>query len=340
MVARPEFAADHVTGLGKRPAPQVSVLVVAYNSVDCIDRCLGSIASACARHTFEVLFIDNGDGSTEALVRARYPWVVIVASRGNVGFAAANNLLSAEASAPYLLLANPDAELMEGAIDVLLDAALGGDGAAAWGGVTLDRDGTPSVGNLVGLPSLREMASRVIGRSSAGEISADALAVDAEVDALSGSFVMIDRGAWDSVGGLDDSYFLYSEEIDLFYRLGAQGRRFRRIAAARAYHDVGHGEPVSSWRMLYLTAGKMQFARLHWSKGRQVLAFLFLWWGAVVRVAAGRVLGPFKPRLRTIGEGHRDIAAHPAAWRHGYDPRKGLLPWLKRREARGRSLGS
>lgn len=310
--------------------PDVSILVVAYNSQAIIGDCLASVAPACTRSTYEILLIDNGDGATADLVAAQFPHVRIVPSRGNVGFAAGNNALAAHASGRFLLLLNPDVVLKPLAIDRLMEATQAYPDAAAWGGVTLNADDRPDYGNSVHIPSLREMASRTFGRSLANRDPEAVIVKDEQVEALSGSFVMFSRMAWDEVGGLDERYFLYCEEIDLFYRLGQRGYRFWRVSGAVAHHDIGHGTALNARRMLYRAAGNMQFVQLHWSKPRQWLAFLLMWVGAWQRYAAGRLFGRLIPRIRIVGESHRDIALRPDLWRHGYHEDRGLLARLAR----------
>lgn len=305
--------------------PDVSIMVVAYNSASIISACLKSIPLACRNHEYEVLLIDNGDGATEALVAEDFPHVRIVPSKGNVGFAAGNNLLAGSARGRHLLLLNPDVELKPEAIDRLLEATKIYPTASAWGGVTLDRNDHPDLGNTVHAPSLQEMASRIIGLSSAATSPLVGVDEDARVDVLSGSFAMFTRAAWDEVGGLDERYFLYCEEVDLFYRLAQRGHTFWRITNSRACHDIGHGEALTSTRMLFRAAGNMQFAKLHWSRRDQILAFMLTWLSSVQRLAAGRIVGWLRPRLKTVGESHRDIALRPHYWRHGYDPKCGLL---------------
>lgn len=310
--------------------PDVSILVVAYNSQAIIAECIGSIATACARHAYEVLMIDNGDGATADLVARAFPAVKIVASRGNVGFAAGNNFLAAEATGRHLLLLNPDVVLKPEAIDLLLDARRTYPDTSAWGGVTLDSRDQPDFGNTLQPPSLREMAARTLLRTSPEANARRSFDEDAEVPVLSGSFAMFTREAWDEVGGLDDRYFLYCEEVDLFYRLAKAGHRFRRIAKSRANHDVGHGDGASPQRELYLNAGIMQFTRLHWSRLESFAAFLLIWTAALVRLAAGMLLGWASPGLAKIGARYRLVATRPHYWRHGYDPERGLLARLRR----------
>ncbi|MEE4207781.1 MAG: glycosyltransferase family 2 protein [Parvularcula sp.] len=309
--------------------PDVSILVVAYNSADLIGACLDSIPAACARFEYEVLLIDNGDGSTQALVEQDYPDVKIVASQGNVGFAAGNNLLAKQARGRNLLLLNPDVEMKPHALDFLLEASATYSDAAAWGGVTLDERDRPDLGNTVQVPSIYEMASRLLGRSSAARNDNDRFDTDVRVEAHSGSFVMFDRDAWDEVGGLDPRYFLYCEEVDLFYRLAKKGHTFWRIAAAQARHDIGHGEAASSKRELYLNAGVMQFTRLHWSKPASFAAFLLIWMSALQRVAVGTVFGSISAGMARARDKYRLVAGSPGYWRYGYDPSKGLLTKLR-----------
>ena len=309
-------------------------MIVGYNSADLIARCVGSIPTACARHSYEILLVDQGDGLTEALVAEQFHEVAIVASLGNIGFAGGNNLLATRAKAGLLLLLNPDVELKSGAIDALLDATERHADASAWGGVTLDRNGNPDVGNTVHVPTLGEMASRVMGRSNAGLRTGQNFTKDEQVAVLSGGFVLITRSAWDEACGLDERYFLYCEEVDFFYRLAKGGHTFWRIADARAHHDIGHGNVVSPMRTLYSAAGNMQFARLHWSKRREVIAFVLIWLGAVQRYWAGTIFGLFRPQYKRIAEAHRLLAFQPGKWRFGYDPTKGLLVKLGLRSPR------
>lgn len=312
------------------PVPKLSILVVAYNSGAVIAACLAAIPAACRNHAYEVLMVDNGDGSTEALVARDFAQVKIVASRGNVGFAAGNNLLAAEARGEYLVLLNPDLELKSGALDALLEAAAAYPTASAWGGVTLDRHDRPDLGNTLDFPSLKEMASRLFGRSIATTSTPLGIDCDTKVEVLSGSFAMFSRSAWDEVGGLDERYFLYCEEVDMFYRLAQRGHSFWRIGAARGFHDIGHGDAGSPRRQLYLHAGIMQFARLHWSRPRQFAAFLLIWIGATQRFVAGYVLAGVWASAARMRDKNRDLALRPSHWRHGYDPERGLLARLNR----------
>jgi N-acetylglucosaminyl-diphospho-decaprenol L-rhamnosyltransferase len=308
--------------------PDVSILIVGFNSAAIIAACINSIPAAATRHSYEVLLVDNGDGSTEAVVAAQFPQVRIVPSKGNIGFAGGNNLLAAEARGRYLLLLNPDVEMKPEALDRLMEAAAKYSGASAWGGVTLDRDDQPDLGNTVHAPSLKEMASRLLGRSIAATAPLAGIDKDAQVDVLSGSFVMFSRAAWDEVGGLDERYFLYCEEVDLFYRLAQRGHTFWRIAGSRANHDIGHGNAASPRRELYLCAGVVQFTRLHWNSYSAFAGRILIWTLALQRYLLGALFGRRSASLAVLGEKQRLVALRPHYWWHGYDAKRGLLARL------------
>lgn len=315
---------------GSRSVADVSILIVAYNSAELIEACIDSISPACVRHHYEILLIDNGDQTTASLVTARYPDVRIIESRGNIGFAGGNNALAEHAEAPYLLLLNPDMQLEPHAIDALLDGAARHSDAAAWGGVTLNADGTPDSGNAIAMPSMTEFLSVAAGRSRIGSMPIRGISEDARVEVLSGGFVMFTRSAWDAVGGLDERYFLYVEEVDLFYRLSQKGYAFWRIADARGFHLAGHGAGMSPMRLLYRAAGSMQFLNLHWSRVGAWTGGVLMWIAALERYLAGLLLGGIRPRIKMTGTSYSLVALKPQLWFSGYDPETGLMARLKR----------
>ena len=310
---------------GSEPAQfDCSILIVAFQSVDVIAQCLDSIAETTESVKTEVLLIDNGDLSTQAFVEQHYPDVRVVPSQGNIGFAGGNNALARQARSDRLLLLNPDMTLYAGALDALMEGADAHPDAAAWGGVTCDSEGQPDSGNFILVPSLAEHARFALGRSSQPDQNPAALSGDSKADVLLGGFVMFSREAWESAGGLDERYFLYCEEVDLFYRLAHMGRTFWRIGKARGHHAVGHGQPMSAMRILYRTTGTVEFMRIHWGFAQRLLGCLLLWTGALNRYIVGGVAGRFRPRLAQVSKGYRVVALRPERWWHGYDPERGL----------------
>lgn len=315
---------------GPAVSPQVSVLIVAYNSREMIVRCIEAALRGARATPIEILLIDNGEDGSATLVADRFPQVRIIPGEGNVGFAQGNNLLAGHATAPFLLLLNPDMFVEPGAIDLLVDAAVRHSDSAAWGGVTLGAEGKPDVGNAIAIPSLHELFFAALGRSPAGRTLAKNVEHDQEVEVLSGGFVMLSRQAWDKAGGLDGNFFLYCEEVDLFQRLRNMGYPLWRIIAARGEHAIGHGNPRSPRRMLYQAAGIMEYIRKHWSPKARIFGLALIWFAAFARYLAGKVLGRWRPRLIPLGEGCRLVATRPDMWFRGYHAKHGLKARLDR----------
>lgn len=311
--------------------PAVSVLIVAYNSRRCIGRCIAAIAAAARDTAVEVLLVDNGQDGTADLVAEKFPHVRIVPSQGNIGFARGNNLLARHARAPLLLLLNPDMYCEPGAIDALAAAARRYPDAAAWGGISLDAAGRPDTGNAIVVPSLRQYASAALGRTLARRDRLP-LTQDEQAKVLLGGFVMITRPAWEAAGGFDERFFLYCEEVDLFARMGKSGSQLWSIPAARAQHELAHGDNLAPRRLQYMAAGTAEYLRKHWSAPKRALGLGLLWLASCERYFAGRLLGKWWPRLAALGEGHRLVATRPSLWLYGYDPVRGLKAKLDRGE--------
>lgn len=315
--------------------PDISVLIVAFNSAALISACITAIAEATNEYVVEILLVDNGDGSTQALVERSFPQVRIVPSRGNIGFAAGNNLLASHARADRLLLLNPDMVLLPGAIDALMLGAMRHAEAAAWGGVTVDPNGRPDAGNAIAMPSLIEFASVAFGRSRIGNAPLKGIDRNMPVDVLIGGFVMFARSAWEEANGLDERYFLYCEEVDLFFRLQQKGHTFWRIHDACGRHEAAHGNHLSPMRLLYRAAGTMEFMRAHWSLPARAVSAALIWIAALERYCVGRLLGSRRPHLQQLGEGYRHVALRPQFWLSGYHHERGLMARLARGPIKG-----
>lgn len=313
---RPVFSGRH------GPAqPLLSILVVAYNSRDHILACLAAAARSAAAIPHEVLLIDNGQDGTAALALEHFPTIRVVPSRGNVGFARANNILAQSARGELLLLLNPDAIAEEDAIAALLACARRHPGAAAWGGATLTADGLPDMGNDIRPPSVVALLKRAIGIRHLPLPPASS-AADAEVEVLCGGFALIHAEAWRLLGGFDEAFFLYSEEVDLFVRARRAGWSIWRTPMGRVVHFAGNGVTLSQSRLLFQATGQMHYLRKHWPRGLALAGGALVWLIAAQRFAAGRLLGARHPALRQLGEAYRIVATRPWEWFSGYDGRR------------------
>jgi len=199
----------------------LSIIIVSFNARVDLERCLGSLRAAPPAATHEILVIDNGstDGSADA-ARA-WPEARVIDAGANLGFARANNIGIRASAGANILLLNSDTVVARGAIDRLL-AELEHDAAVAVVGPRLVDDAGRaelSFGRMMG--PLNELRQKWISRSGA----VDALTRQRQhPDWVSGACLLVRRSDAEAVGGLDERYFMYAEDVDFCAAIRARGR--------------------------------------------------------------------------------------------------------------------
>ena len=237
-------------------APLVSVIVVNYNVRDLLESCLHSVGTALAGLRGEILVVDNhsDDGSAD-MVREKFPSVDLIESDRNLGFAVANNRALARARGDFLLLLNPDTFVQEDTLQAMLaffrdhpEAGMAGCKIITPAG-TLEpacRRSFPSpwvaFTKLTGLSAVFKR-SRLFARYNLTYLDEDATY---EVDAISGSFMMLRRDVFLRVGGLDESYFMYGEDLDWCYRVQRAGWKIFYVHSTKIIHYGGESTRRSS----------------------------------------------------------------------------------------------
>ena len=212
--------------------PAIAVVVVCHNSADALPDTLPALAEQLGPDD-EVVIVDNAstdDGA--ALARTLLPRATVIAAPGNVGFASGCHIGARASHAPLLLLLNPDAVPQPGFLDALRGAAADHPGWGAWQAlVTMDGGRVVNTaGNLV----------HWLGFGWAGGLGEPVDAVppgDREVGFPSGAALIVRRSSWDALGGFDERYFMYGEDLDLGLRLRVAGEGVGIVPAARADHD-------------------------------------------------------------------------------------------------------
>jgi GT2 family glycosyltransferase len=221
---------------------QLSILIVNYNGKKYLGDCLSSIKQfVTAEH--EVILVDNasGDGSVE-YVRNTFPEVKVIISDRNLGFAGGNNLGAHEASGKYLLLLNNDTKLLTDinpAIDLLEDDhSIGIAGAMMLDG---DEKYSVSAGHFPSPPRLVRIASvyKSDGYFRHGNFPQHTQRNGFMVDWVAGSFLLMQRSLWQRLGGLDDSYFMYGEDVDFCRRMLDEGLLTAYCPTVRYVHYCG-----------------------------------------------------------------------------------------------------
>lgn len=225
--------------------PAVSVVVVSYNTREPLLACLDALASRVAL-AHEVIVVDNAstDGSVEA-VRARFPAAVVIANDVNVGFSRANNQGLARGRAPYALVLNSDAEVSAGCVEALAGVLDARPEVGIVGPRTRFPDGRIQVsfGPMLS-PRAEWRQRRLVLAVRRGDPRAlrdvESMASrEHEPVWVSGSCLLARRSAIDAVGGFDEGFFLYEEDVDLCVRVRAKGWKVVFTPAAEVVHHLG-----------------------------------------------------------------------------------------------------
>lgn len=226
--------------------PDLSIIIVTYNSAGDIGRCLDSLSQHPPRVAHETVVVDNAstDG-TAAEVRQRWPEVRVIDARGNVGFARANNIGIQQTSGRLVLLLNPDTEVPSGALDRLIAALDARPDAAAAGPRLVDGAGRPelSFGSMIG--PFAELRQKLLVRGSQRGIPLVRQYVDLktrrlrEVDWVSGACLLVRRADAVAAGLLDERYFMYAEDVDFCAAIRARGRRILYVPVGNVVHARG-----------------------------------------------------------------------------------------------------
>lgn len=211
-----------------RPLPaDLAVVVVNHNAGAYLERCLATVMASIGGMEVDVVVVDNAssDGSARVAVAA-HPEVRLIEEAENRGFAAGVNIGIRATDSPFVFVLNPDAEIWEGTLDGFAKFARERPRAGAIGPLIRNSDGTPyptgrdvpSIGTAVGHALLgpflpRNRFSRRYRIDDWDRVS------EREVDWVSGSAFLLRREALDQIGLLDEGFFLYAEEVDLFKRL-------------------------------------------------------------------------------------------------------------------------
>ena len=233
----------------------ISVLIVSYEAREVLPRCLASVSDLVDRG-HEVWVVDNAssDGSAD-LVRADFPSCHLLVMEENVGFGAANNRAAREARGDALLLLNPDAWLTGGCASELEGVLDRQEEVGLVAPTILYPEGRPQFNwaprsGVVG-EAIQTLRNRFESRSWAHRPFARTLRALGNRGWFSGSCCMIRRRAFEEIGGFDERYFLYFEDVDLCARLDAASWGLRECPAAVAHHERGALSGADTDKVLY-----------------------------------------------------------------------------------------
>jgi N-acetylglucosaminyl-diphospho-decaprenol L-rhamnosyltransferase len=226
----------------------LSIIIVSYNVRFFLEQCLFSVQKAVVGMTAEVIVIDNNSpDKTVEYLQSKFPAVIFISNKENVGYARANNQGWQHASGQYILFLNPDTIVSEDSLQQSLEL-LKDEHAGAIGIHMVDGSGrflpeskrgfpTPATSfyKLSGLAALFPH-SATFSRYYLGHLSEDS---NHEADVLAGAYMMLKRSLLEMLGGFDEQFFMYGEDVDLCYRVQKAGYKNMYLATTSIIHFKG-----------------------------------------------------------------------------------------------------
>ncbi len=265
----------------------LSIIIVSWNVRDLLRRCLASVYAAWpAERPLEVIVVDNGsgDGSVE-MVRREFPNVQLIVNQDNLGFTRANNQGISASRGRYVLLLNPDTEVLDGALTTMVEYLDAHPRVGVVGPRLLYPDGCVQSSRRR-FPTLATafLESTILHQWFPDNRAAryyhmldqpdDRVQV---VDWLVGACLMVRRQAIYEVGYLDEGFFMYSEELDWCRRIKERGWEVVYLPTARVVHYEGKSsEQVIPARHLHFQRSKVRYFRKHHGRWQAEVLRLFL----------------------------------------------------------------
>jgi GT2 family glycosyltransferase len=305
MLQQPTLAVNHAGALDAptvhgAPAPDLSVIIVSWNVRALLERAIDCVYATVRQCSFELIVVDNNsDDGSVAMLRERFPTLTLVANAENVGFGRANNQGAALARGRYLLLLNPDAFVHAGTVDRMLQFMDEHPDAGAAGCLLRYPDGALQR-SVTSFPTVATELWTTLGLDRAlpnhpqfGRYKLTYWAMDdlRAVDSLMGACLMLRRELIDRIGLFDEQFFMYSEEVDLCYRIQRAGSRNYFLPDVEATHIWGGSSRlVPQATFLRLFRSRVQFFRKHYGPGVTTLYKAVLVLAALMRVLGAPIL--------------------------------------------------
>lgn len=266
---------------------RLSVIIVNYNVKHFLEQCLLSVRKAMEGIDGEVLVVDNNsvDGS-QAMLREKFPDLTLIESKENLGFSKGNNLAIRRAKGQYVLLLNPDTVVEESTFHKSLEFMDAHPDAGALGVKMLDGEGNFLPESKRALPTPWVAFYKIFGLARIfpkskkfGQYHLTFLDKDDDhvVDVLSGAFMLMRKDCLDKIGLLDETFFMYGEDIDLSYRVTLGGYKNYYFAGTKIIHYKGESTKKGSINYVKTFYNAMIiFARKHFSKNSQNFFILLI----------------------------------------------------------------
>lgn len=321
---------------------KLSIVIVDTNELHFLRTCLKAVFEQTTGIDFEVFVVDNGstDGSREALAK-EFPSVKVIVNRENLGFAAANNVALPQTTGEYVLLLNPDTEVLDGAIQKTVAFMESHPQAGIAGCKLLFPDGTvqPSVRGFptvlyafleatflyLLLPRDRIVRAEGITRFDYSKTE--------DVDWLIGAYFMIRRTLMEKIGLLDEQFWIYGEEESYCQTAKDAGFETWYVPQSRVIHYYRGMTVYTRKVVVWLHIGHKLYVEKHYRGVKRFLISYLKYFGVVLRMIAYPLAGcvtlnkTLFPKAYYYGVALSTVLTRKIHYVHGYAGK--VEPWTK-----------
>ena len=278
---------------------KLSVIIVNYNVKYFLELCLHSVSKAAEGIDAEIIVVDNNSKDDScAMVRVKYPSVILIENKDNRGFSRANNQAVAIAKGEYILFLNPDTVMPEDFFSKTLAYLDAHPKAGALGPKLIDGKGQFAPDAKKSLPSLSVAFFKTTGINKlfpkspyfnkyyAVHIGEDEIA---PVEVLSGCCMMVRKSVLKEIGGaFDEDYFMYCEDVDLSYRITKAGYENIYYPEVNLIHYKGESTRKMTFTYVRIfNEALIKFVKKHYSKKQATMYLLFANVGIIMRAVMG-----------------------------------------------------
>ncbi len=219
---------------------KLSVVILNYNVRYFLEQCILSVQKAIENLDAEIIVIDNDskDGSCQ-MVKTLFPNVVLIENKENVGFSRANNQAVAVAKGEYICILNPDTAVAEDTFKQAIKYSESVENIGALGVYLMDGTGNFLPESKRNLPTPKVSLLKLTGFTQKYYANQLQETSNGETAVLVGAFMLLKRSIYNEVGGFDEDYFMYGEDIDLSYKITQAGYKNHYLGSTTILHYKG-----------------------------------------------------------------------------------------------------
>ena len=219
---------------------ELSVVILNYNVQYFLEQCILSVQRAIGNLDAEIIVVDNASSDDScAMVTRKFPQITLIQNKENVGFSKANNQAVAIAKGKYVCILNPDTAVAEDTFLKCLQKAEKLTNLGAMGIHLLDGTGHFLPESKRNLPTPFVSLKKVLGFTKKYYANHISDKEEGEVQVLVGAFMLLERSIYKDVGGFDEDYFMYGEDIDLSYKIEKAGYKNYYLGTTETLHYKG-----------------------------------------------------------------------------------------------------